>query len=81
MKSQKVTTWHELAGCPAVGVDVCKQHLDIMGLCGTIGYSRRISNTAQAIGAFIKALVGHHFKGTILCEATSHYHLNSFICY
>lgn len=75
MKSQKVTTWHELAGCPAVGVDVCKQHLDIMGLCGTIGYSRRISNTAQAIGAFIKALVGHHFKGTILCEATSHYHL------
>ena len=34
MKSMKVSTWYELANCPAIGVDVCKKHLDLVGLCG-----------------------------------------------
>ena len=75
MKSMKVSTWYELANCPAIGVDVCKKHLDLVGLCGSTAYCRRINNTAQAIGEITKALVQQDFKGTILCEATSHYHL------
>lgn len=75
MKPTKVSTWHKLVHCPAIGVDVCKKHLDIVGLNGTISYCRRINNTAEAIGTFIKALSKQGFTGTVLCEATSHYHL------
>lgn len=75
MKLKKVTTWNELVVSNAIGVDVCKKYLDIVGLCGTIGYSRRINNNVRAISSFIEALVLHNFKGTVLCEATSHYHI------
>jgi transposase len=75
MELKKVTTWKNLAGCFALGVDVCKKHLDIVGLSGSAGYSRRISNTAGSIQNLIAALVRHNFHGTILCEATSHYHI------
>ena len=73
MKSQNVSTWNELAACPAIGVDVSKKHLDIAGLCGSASYCRRIDNTAEAVGEFAEAL--RNFKGTVLCESTSHYHL------
>lgn len=75
MNFKKVSTWQEFANCPAIGVDVCKKYLDFVGLCGSTSFCRRIDNTAQAIGEFAKALVQQEFKGTILCEATSHYHL------
>ena len=75
MKSKKVSTWGEFAQCSAIGVDVCKKHLDIAGLCGSISMYRRISNTAKAIGELTEALVQQSFTGTVLCEATSHYHL------
>lgn len=75
MNFKKVSVWHEFANCPAIGVDVCKMDLDFVGLDGSISFCRRISNTAQAIGEIVKALVEQKFKGTILCEATSHYHL------
>jgi len=75
MKSKKVSTWHEFVDCPAIGVDVCKKHLDLVGLRGSVGFCRRISNTAQAVGELTKALVRQGFTGTVLCEATSHYHL------
>jgi len=75
MKLKKVTTWNDFVACPAIGIDICKRNLDIVGVCGTAGYSRRIANNSRAIGCFVKALVGHNFQGTILCEATSHYHI------
>lgn len=75
MKLKKVTTWKHLSECPAIGIDVCKKHLDIVWLCGTFCYSRRINNTAQAISALREALLKEGFHGTILCEATSHYHI------
>ena len=75
MKLKKVTTWKAVVSCPAMGIDVCKSYLDIVGLSGVMGYSRRINNNSRAIAGFIKALVGQNFQGTILCEATSHYHI------
>ena len=75
MKLKKVTTWNDFGSCPAIGIDVCKRHLDIAGLCEATGYSKRINNTSRAISCFIEALIRHNFKGTILCEATSHYHI------
>jgi len=75
MKSKAVTTWLEFANCPAIGVDVCKKHLDLVGLCGSASVHRRIDNNAKTIGELIKALVRQGFTGTVLCEATSHYHL------
>lgn len=75
MQLKKVTTWNNFVACPAIGIDVCKKHLDIAGLCGTAGYSRRIANNSRAISGFIGVLVRHNFRGTILCEATSHYHI------
>ena len=75
MKLKKVTTWKEFVACPAIGIDVCKKYLDLAGLCKAAGYSRRISNNSRAIGGFIGVLVRHNFRGTILCEATSHYHI------
>jgi transposase len=75
MNFKKVSTWQEFTNCPAIGVDVCKKYLDLVGLSGSTSFYRRIDNTAQAIGEFAKALGQQEFKGTILCEATSHYHL------
>jgi len=75
MKLKKVTTWKDFAGCSAIGVDVCKKHLDVVGLSGAAGYSRRISNTVGSIQGFIEGLVRDNFQGTVLCEATSHYHI------
>ena len=75
MKLKKVTTWNDLVVSNAIGVDVCKKYLDIVGLCGATGYSRRVNNTVRSITGFIEALVRHNFQGTILCEATSHYHI------
>jgi len=75
MKLKKVTTWNAIITCPAIGIDVCKKHLDIAGLREGAGYSRRITNDSRAIAGFVKGLVGHNFQGTILCEATSHYHI------
>ena len=75
MQLSKVTIWKHLAECSAIGVDVCKKHLDVVWLCGTTGYSRRINNSAQAISTLRKALLEEGFQGTILCEATSHYHI------
>lgn len=75
MKLKKVTTWNDIAGSPAIGIDVCKKHLDIVGLSDSGSYSRRINNTGRAIGCFIKTLVRRGFQGTVLCEATSHYHV------
>jgi transposase len=76
MKSQKVTSWNELAKCLAIGVDVSKQTLAIAGSNG-IGmmYSGKLDNTVESISDFIKALVDGGFQGKIICEATSHYHL------
>jgi len=75
MQLKKVTTWNDFVACPAIGIDVSKKYLDLAGLCGTAGYSRRITNNSRAITGFIKTLVRHNFRGTILCEATSHYHI------
>jgi transposase len=76
MKSQKVTSWNELAKCQAIGVDVSKQTLEIAGLNGISEMcSGQVANTTEEIGDFIKTLAGGGFQGTIVCEATSHYHL------
>lgn len=75
MKLKKVTNWNELCASNAIGIDVCKKHLDIVWLCENIGYSRRINNTSKAIRGFTEALIKHGFPGTVLCEATSHYHI------
>jgi len=76
MKSQRVTFWNELAKCQAIGIDVSKKTLEIAGLDGSgATYSGKLDNTAQAIGDFIAALAEQSFQGTIICEATGHYHL------
>ena len=76
MKSRKVTSWDEWARCQAIGVDVSKKTLEIAGLNGISEvYSGQVANTTEAIGDFIKALVGGCFQGTIVCEVTRHYHL------
>lgn len=75
MKLKKVTSWNDLGTSNAIGIDVCKKHLDIVWLCENIGYCRRINNTSKAIRGFAEALIHHGFEGTILCEATSHYHI------
>jgi len=76
MKSQKVTTWERLAQCQAIGIDVSKRTLEIAGLNGISElYTGQIANTSEAINDFIQSLVGGCFQGTIVCEATGHYHL------
>ena len=75
MKLKKVTKWNDIGASNAIGIDVCKKYLDIVWLCENIGYSRRINNSSKAIRGFTKALIGQGFKETILCEATSHYHI------
>lgn len=75
MKLKKVTNWNDLGASNAIGIDVCKKYLDIVWLCENTGYSRRINNTSKAIRGFAETLMSQGFKGTILCEATSHYHI------
>ena len=75
MKSQKVTSWIELAKCQAIGIDVSKQDLEIAGYCGNTMVHKRIDNTVKEIGRFIESLTKNYFQGTMLCESTGHYHL------
>ena len=76
MKSQKATSWNELAKCQAIGVDVSKKTLEVVGLNGINEMrSGKLDNTAEAIGAFIEGLAGQSFQGTIVCKAAAHYHL------
>jgi len=75
MKIKTVTSWDAIALTLAIGVDVCKAYLDIVGLSGAHCWKRRIPNNASAISDFIEALLRGEFKGTLLCEATGHYHV------
>jgi transposase len=75
MKTKTAICWDAIAEALAIGVDVCKTHLDVVWLSGVHGWRRRIPNTASAISEFVDALIQGGFKGTVLCEATSHYHV------
>jgi len=76
MKSQKVNSLKELGRCQAIGVDVSKSNLEVAGYVGIEQvYAGSVENTSVGIGKFIATLSKYSFAGTILCEATSHYHL------
>ncbi len=63
------------AQCHALGIDVSKAHLDIVGLTHEADWHCQIPNTEPAIEAMALVLQQGGYQGKLICESTGHYHL------
>lgn len=64
-----------LVRCEAIGIDVSKASLAVVGLTGAGVRRCRLDNTVSAIEGLARALSGGGYRGKVICEATGHYHL------
>lgn len=62
-------------GCSGIGIDVSKATLEVVGIAGETVWRRQLANSESAIEAFAQALQAGVYAGTVVCEATGHYHL------
>lgn len=68
--------------CLAVGIDVSKADLAIVGIAVKESYLSTVNNQQKAIRSFVRRLKRCGFKGKIICESTGHYHLKlALICH
>ena len=75
MITKNIREWKSLAGCAAIGADVSKAKLNIAGIAGDVAWQGILKNDEEAMTEFFNALKDGGFAGTIICEATSHYHM------
>lgn len=62
-------------GCSGIGIDVSKATLEVVGVAGDTVWRRPLTNSETAIDAFARVLQAGGYAGTLVCEATGHYHL------
>lgn len=63
------------SGCTALGIDVSKGSLEVVGLAGAEVWRLSLSNTREAIESLARALNEGGYRGKVVCESTGHYHL------
>lgn len=61
--------------CHGVGIDVSKATLEVVGIAGDTVWRTQLANNEAAIDTFAQALRAGGYSGTLVCEATGHYHL------
>lgn len=61
--------------CEAIGIDVAKASLEVVGLSGDGTCSLTLPNTEPAIEALARSLSEGGYRRPLVCEATGHYHL------
>ena len=68
--------------CLAVGIDVSKADLAVVGIKMKESYLSTIINQVKSIKSFMRRLKRCGFKGKIICESTGHYHLKlALVCH
>lgn len=68
--------------CLAVGIDVSKADLAVVGITMKESYLSTIINQVKSIKSFMRRLKRCGFKGKIICESTGHYHLKlALVCH
>ncbi len=68
--------------CLAVGIDVSKADLAIVGITVKESYLSTVINQVKHIKSFMRRLKRCGFTGKILCESTGHYHLKlALVCH
>jgi len=75
MITKNIKQWKPLVACTAIGADVSKAKLNIAGIDGKVALQGVLRNEEYAISTFVNILKQGGFSGTIICEATSHYHM------
>ena len=75
MITKNIREWKSLVGCSAIGADVSKAKLNIAGIVDDAAWQGILKNDEDAMTEFFNALKEGGFSGTIICEATSHYHM------
>jgi len=75
MITKNIKQWKPLVACTAIGADVSKAKLNIAGIDGKVALQGVLRNEEHAIFTFVNTLKIGGFSGTIICEATSHYHM------
>lgn len=61
--------------CQAIGIDVSKAQLAVVGLTETVTWYRTLPNTEAAIDALSGTLHAGGYRNKLICESTGHYHL------
>ena len=68
--------------CLAVGIDVSKADLAVVGITMKESYLSTIINQVKSIKSFMRRLKRCGFKSKLICESTGHYHLKlALVCH
>lgn len=79
---KNASTINDYKDCLAVGIDVSKADLAIVGLTRQDAYLSTVPNQKKAITSWMSRLKRNGFKGQIICESTGHYHLKlALVCH
>lgn len=65
----------QLKDCPSIGIDVSKANLAVVGVPSGGPALVPVENKLVSIREVLRQLRDAGFRGTLLCEATGHYHL------
>lgn len=73
--AQKTAPLSDFCDCTAIGIDVSKASLAVVGLAGETVWRQTLANTAADIEALARALRAGGYRHKLVCESTGHYHL------
>jgi len=72
---KKARTLDTFCCCSAIGIDVAKRTIEVVGLDGETVWHTEIKNTATSIERLATVLSEGHYGQKSVCESTGHYHL------
>lgn len=75
MTRQKAPNLKAFCACQAIGIDVAKATLEVVGLSEAGTWFRSLPNTEVAIETLARTLSEGGYRHKLVCEATGHYHL------
>jgi len=73
--TRKASTLSDFCDCTAIGIDVSKARLEVVGLAGETVWQRTFTNTRDDIEALTRTLSEAGYRHKLVCESTGHYHL------
>jgi len=79
---KNASTIKDYKDCLAIGIDVSKADLAVVGITMKESYLSTIINQVKNIKSFMRRLKRCGFTGKIICESTGHYHLKlALVCH
>jgi len=72
---QKASALSVFGDCTAIGIDVSKASLEVVGLVGEDAWRYTLANTEAEIDVLAQTLSAGGYRHKLVCESTGHYHL------